>query len=355
MVSYLEPFTGSGAIFLHLLGAPAPYAPCGFAGNKRSVAPAFGRLFWPYSSKPDRVVLADVGPWRNVWEVFAAGKGVEIIATMKRWPIMPDRDLWGWLLARPLPTDPAEMAAFYIFLQARQAHHAPLWLRKGALRVASGSCGTESAPGHTHGNDDRWERVGGSGGVSEASQRPLRLTRAGRRKGQETDPFKPSDCGEEWRMARAPAFQRVPPTKKWGDALSRCTLIKRLEALCPLAWDRVTVLGDYREALGLAGPDDVVYADPPYRDAKVHYAAGYPEDLEEQLVQTARRGATVAVSEGRLLPRLLDAGWWSADVTPLFGSSRKPGSEQLMMSAAPAWTVPALAGGLQQNLFKEAK
>lgn len=367
-MNYLEPFTGSAAVFLHLFGA-SPLT--GFAGNKRRAAPALCRLLWRYSSPPDRVVLADVGPWRDVWEVYASGRGCEIIATLRSWPAYPDRELWDWLLAWQ-PGCQAELAAQYLYLQARQVHHAPIWraiawLRSGGSggisvatqrpderwRVGSGINGGPADPGQSHANT--WQAGSGSGAIHTPGQRDGSLWT--RDTGQ--DPT--HQDGRTWVRANSPAGTETkashktgePIAKGWrsGNPLSRATLIRRCESLLSLPWERVTVLGDYRSAIELAGPGDVAYCDPPYKFAKVRYAAGYPESLEEDALSAARRGALVAVSEGRILPQLLEARWWTGDITPLFGAGRKPGSEQLTISAAPAWTIPALAGGIQEALF----
>ncbi|HYE79201.1 MAG TPA: hypothetical protein VEI97_14555 [bacterium] len=68
--AWIEPFAGSAAVALHLLGGSPPI---GYAGNKRAAAPAIAARLWGDRGDPGRIVLADVGPWGVVWRVAAGG------------------------------------------------------------------------------------------------------------------------------------------------------------------------------------------------------------------------------------------------------------------------------------------
>lgn len=70
--AWIEPFAGSLAVMLELFGLAAL---CGYAGNKRYPARRIIGRFWPHDGLPDRLVVADVGPWRTVWQAFQSGRG----------------------------------------------------------------------------------------------------------------------------------------------------------------------------------------------------------------------------------------------------------------------------------------
>lgn len=369
--AWIEPFAGSLAVALHILGGEAPI---GYAGNKRYPAPRIMNFLWPYNGSPDRIVVADVGPWRTVWEVFAARGGGRILDIMLSWPGVDDRQLWHDL-TQQVPNSPEEFAATYLFVQARQAHHAPIWVRSnGDLWVSRGNGGKgeshpnhrpadwrvgggnggSSAPGHTHSSewvrdngrphltpqngtwaragrregqetevshrsygDGLWTRAGASGGESAPSHRPLREWSRGSWTGTESGSGLPDG---------------VPTSSRWGGALSRATLIQRIRGLIHLPWDRVQVLGDYRAALAEARAGDVVYQDPPYVGASIRYAAPPPDDIEERSLETAERGVHVAISEARPMPRLIAAGWEARDITAWFRGKREPGSEWITVN-----------------------
>lgn len=286
---------------------------------------------------------------------------------MRSWPDVDDRALWHLLVDQPVPDDPIEFAAVYLFLQARQAHHAPLWVRgPGWVSKGNGSSG-QASPCHTKIAD--WRVGGGNGGTSQPGHthdnEHLRAsrTRAGRRRGQQTEPSHRSYGDQDlvapshrplrvwtragWTGAETePAHQREPrsaeqareidgsapvqrvqASARWGGALSRASLLARVMALRAFPWTRLQVLDDYREAIGEARAGDVSYEDPPYLHASVRYAAGFPADLEERSLEAADRGVSVVVSEGRPMPQLVRAGFAAEDVTIWFRGNRPPGSE----------------------------
>ena len=70
--SWIEGFAGSASVALYLMGGEAP---SGYAGNKRFPAPRIAGMLWPYAGMPEQIVLAEVGPWRTVWEVFSSRSG----------------------------------------------------------------------------------------------------------------------------------------------------------------------------------------------------------------------------------------------------------------------------------------
>lgn len=84
----------------------------------------------------------------------------------------------------------------------------------------------------------------------------------------------------------------------------------------------------------MARPGDIVYLDPPYVGASVRYPQGPPADLELRAQETADRGVTVAISEGRPLELLTQAGWQARDITTWFRGKREPGSEWLTYKLA---------------------
>lgn len=331
--SWIEGFAGSAAVALHLMGGESP---TGYAGNKRFPAPRLVSMLWPYSGMPQNVILAEVGPWRTVWEVFSSRSGGgRILDIMLGWPQGDDRQLW-YDLVSSVPSSSEEFAAVYLFVQARQAHHAPIWVRSNEQPTwvsrgnggkseshpnhrpepqwkVYGGNGGASKPGHHHANDPRWTRAGGSGGESAPSHR------AERQWVRETGTYQPSHHAEASKV----------PGRAWGEALSRQTLINRVRGLLSLPWERVTVVGDYREAVALARPGDIVYLDPPYVDASVRYPQGPPTDLEHQARITADRGVSVAISEGKPLELLTAEGWQARDITTWFRGKREPGSEWL--------------------------
>lgn len=306
--TWIEPFAGSLAVALHLLGTVPPI---GYAGNKRYPASRIAGMLWPYVGLPDKVVVADVGPWRTVWEEFASGHGDRILDVMLSWPDVDDVELW-YELVQTVPTEPEVFAAVYLYLQARQAHHAPIWVRpEGWVSRGDGDKG-ESHPNHRPAD---WRCGGGNGGTSVPGHSHATWARAGRREEQQTAPAHRSYGTDPTR----------PP--RWGRALSRATLIARIRSLLPLPWERFQVLGDYKDAMRTARKGDVVYADPPYFGASVRYPGTPPTELEVVALETAERGVRVAISEARSITSLVSAGWEAQDVTAWFRGKRKPESE----------------------------
>ena len=166
---FLEPFTGSAAVALFIMGAPPPFRPSGYAGNKRKVAPLLGPIIWPHAERPQEVLLADVGPWRSVWETFADGRGKDIIEIMQSWPKeTPDRDLWQQLATEPPPTTTAEIAALYLFIQSRQANHAQIWIQPDWVSKGRGTKEhtTKRGPSKVWCTGGGWCRVPTSGAKS---------------------------------------------------------------------------------------------------------------------------------------------------------------------------------------------
>ncbi|HYE79202.1 MAG TPA: hypothetical protein VEI97_14560 [bacterium] len=212
---------------------------------------------------------------------------------------MTDRDLWH-ILAEQVPEDPIEFTAAYLLVQARQAHHAPIWVR-GSAGGPRGLCDP------THRATETWAKDSGTRPHHKAA-------------------------GSSWQRENTkPSHHAAPRAKQWGDALSRATLQQRVADLCALPWQRVVVVPDADAAVSLARRGDVVYLDPPYLHAKVRYARkGLPtEDLEALAMRPAEKGAVVGISEGYPLPGLVRLGWLVEDITRHFRGRRSPGAEWL--------------------------
>lgn len=254
--AWCEPFAGSAAVALYLFGVMAPV---GYAGNKRRVAPRLTAHFWPRLDTPSRVSLADIGPWGTVWRACAGGHLQRIIEVIRDWPDCSDFELWHQFARQPVPSDPIERAASFLFLQARQAHHAPIWI-----------CQADGGA--------RWVRNGGGAPHHRAIFR--------------------GDGG------------------RWGEALSRRSLLLRLNELLTVPWQRFEVYADAHEAVRAVKPGDVVYMDPPYQGALVRYAGGPPALLAQMALEAMERGGRVVVSDSRPLDL---PGWIHRDITDWFG------------------------------------
>jgi hypothetical protein len=169
-----------------------------------------------------------------------------------------------------VPTDSVELAATYLFLQARQAHHAPIWLS------------TSSDGGLA------WVRNGGSAPHHRAIFR--------------------CDGG------------------RWSEALSRRSLLDRLSVLLTVPWQRFEVYMEAREAIQAIRRGDIVYMDPPYQGALVRYAGGPPALLPQMAGEALERGGRVVVSDSRPLDL---PGWSHQDITDWFHKGKRQGRELL--------------------------
>ena len=68
---WVEPFAGSAAVALALVGGSACIPPIGYMGGKRRDAPdILGAFGLRVGQGADHVVLVDAGPWGEAWEVI---------------------------------------------------------------------------------------------------------------------------------------------------------------------------------------------------------------------------------------------------------------------------------------------
>jgi len=112
----IEPFAGTAALSMHLLGAKKQVVP--YQGSKwkyRHTLKDLVRNYYRY--RPQRVVLADTGPWLDVHQSFRDGQLPEVISILHRLAQGDPRDWFEVLNKGEVRGLPPVRAAEFLFLQ----------------------------------------------------------------------------------------------------------------------------------------------------------------------------------------------------------------------------------------------
>lgn len=270
---------GSGALTIRLLDGPDATPPAPYMGGKRRWAAGILDLLGIRGERPDRIVMADSGPWGRFWRTVLVDDGPDVVARAIRracrsWGADQAFYAWDEIRSEGVPADGPTFAARFLCLQAANGRARPVGV-----------------------DGDKWVTAGYA-----------HLTDSARR-------------------------------RQMPERLRPLALARKVEAL-GRGWPPVEVYTcDVREMpIDWAGPDAVAYIDPPYAGT-----TGYGsnelgrEDVRAVAARLAAQGCTVAVSESEPLPW---AGWHHAQ--PARSSSTwqprtfAKTSEWLTMSTPPA-------------------
>lgn len=295
-MTFIEPFAGSLAVALALVGGQNCIPPIGYMGGKRRLASdILGVAGLRVGQGADHVVLVDAGPWGEAWEViFDAERRAALVATICSWG-RPDPSLWWESLRNEgRPEDQIQRVAAWLWLQGRSASCTPVWWDDGLVMPSNGSRGPGLIDAHEK-----------SGPKLVMADKP----------GKAPQSAYCAHTGTAVQRTRAPKCKgEAHKHRDKGGGLARpSTVAARIEAIACAPWRQVTVLRSHAdlEAIDLAGA--VVYADPPYQGC-TRYAAICPRAEVLRLAEDWRaRGARVVVSEACALP--LD-GWHAVQLTP---------------------------------------
>lgn len=264
---------GAGAITLHALGGGVP--PVGWMGGKRRFA---GAILAALGGRVDHALMVDSSSWGWVWSTVLGPDGARVADLLEVWSNEEPRRLWDRVVAEPLPGDPIEDAARWLWAQARSASNTPVWHQDG-----------------------RWWM---------AEKRRYRARKDAKQKQQGAG------------VLKGPTSTRVVADRL---RLARGALVGRVEVL-------------HADARSLeVSSDDLVVVDPPYEGC-----TAYEHDLPRTDVlaladRLREQGARVAVCEAEPLPL---PGWHALDLSYL--ARRGAGREWLTLSHPPASYQPAL-------------
>lgn len=264
---YVEPFAGSAAVALALVGGANCIPPIGYMGGKRRLASdILGAAGLRVGQGADHVVLIDAGPWGEAWEViFDAERRPALTSRLRSWEGSDPSDLWCSLRDAGRPDDVVERVASWLWLQGRSANNSPVWWDGAApvMRLTMPEKCNRGTP------------------LKDAVERSTRLR-------------------SESRHASSGVTR---PT----------TVANRIDAIARAPWRQVTVLRYHAELAALSLGGAVVYADPPYQGC-TRYAALCPRAEVLRLADDWQTGgACVLVSEACALPL---EGWHAVQLTP---------------------------------------
>lgn len=251
-VVFCEPFCGTAAVTLRLLGGERAVSPVTYMGAKRRYAGAILAAMGLRSGQgADAVILNDAGPWARAWQILSMpGAALRVADGIVRMA-GDGAGLFEQLRAAGQPADPIEWVASFLALQGA-----------GALGIPVQACadGTWKTSGYAHVSKS---------GISRGFMERLR----------------PKLLAD-----RVACLDRI----RWPRTEIYCTDALRLDAVALRA--------------------SHVYADPPYAGTKGYGAEKMAqEDLAALAHRFAATGAVVAVSEGRPLEW---PGWHAVDLTP---------------------------------------
>lgn len=251
-VVFCEPFCGTAAVTLRLLGGERAVPPVAYMGAKRRYARAILAAMGLRSGQgADAVILVDTGPWARAWQVLSRPGAALMVASAISRMEGDGADLLRRLKAAGQPADPIVWVAHFLALQGAGAMGIPVQARPD---------GTWKANGYAHVSKS---------GVSRGFMERLR-------------PHLLAD-----RVAR---LDRI----RWPMTEIHCTDALRLDAIALRA--------------------SHIYVDPPYLGTTGYGAREITADaLSEMALRLSASGAVVAVSEAR---RLEWPGWHAVDLTP---------------------------------------
>ncbi len=289
-VVFCEPFCGTAAVTLRLLGGLDAHSPVTYMGAKRRYAAAILAAMGLRSGQgADEVILADTGPWARAWSILTQpggpGEVASCIANMKG----DGAALFDELRHAGQPADPIKWVAAFLALQGSGAKGIP---------VRANPDGSWATNGYAH------------------------ISKSGARRG---------------------FIERLRPH----------LLAARVARLSRVPWpSRVQVLAtDARRLPPGALRATYLYADPPYLGTTGYGGDGVTEgELRSLCDGFAQSGALVAISEGRALDW---PGWHPVNLTTCgkrgqvrtFTKSRE---EHLLLSSPPASVPP-----VQLEFFSE--
>lgn len=240
---------GTGAITLRLLSPFAESLP--MMGRKADFATSILDLMDLRGVRPDRIVMADCGPWGEFWRVVAESQRGEAVARVIEGFAGDGDDLFAVLSIEAPPHDSIAFAAAFACLQTANASGR-------AVQVS----------------DQRWKTHGYAHLTDSARDKgfPERL-----RKRQVADRVR-SFAGLDW-----------PPTR--------------------------VITCDLRYAQIEPEFGDVVVVDPPYKGTTGYHGLDLTRAEVAHLARVAAaRGARVGICEGEPVRALTDSGWWSSQV-----------------------------------------
>jgi len=289
-VIFVDLCCGSGAVTLRLIGGPAARPPAPYMGGKRRFAPAILDLLRLRGRMPDRIIMADAGPWATFWQTaIVDGRAAEIADALRALGRRPEKQgaaLFKAIGDEPVPEDPVAFCAVFLALQHGNAMGRPVVIIDG-----------------------RWRRQGYA-----------HLSRTAREKGSFGERLRP------WRIA--PEVLRV----------------------ASLPWPPLEVIGGPLQQAELdLGAGAGAYIDPPYKGTTGYRPAVLGRrDLRSLADRLVVAGVLVGISEGEPIPW---RGWHHADV-PDGGAwqarSFGPTSEWLTTSAPPARLMTQARLGLEE-------
>lgn len=313
MSIYVEPFAGSAAVALQLIGGGRAIPPIGYMGGKRRIASEIlGTVGLHPGHGADLVALIDAGPWGEAWEViFDAERRPALVGRLRSWRGIDPSELWEQLRDAGRPDDVVERVASWLWLQGRAANNSPVWWG-GASPVMPGN--GSRGPGTTAALQNTCWRL----------TMPEKMNR-----------------GEPLKDAIERSTRKASSSRHASSGVTRPdTVADRIEAIGSLRWPRVIVGRSHADLDGIDMEGAVVYADPPYLGC-TRYAALCPRDEVLRLsLAWRKRGARVVVSEACALP--LD-GWHALQLQ----GTRKP--EWLTCSEP-----PVVRRAVQMHLWQAA-
>ena len=364
--TWAEPFAGAAAVALRLVGGRHLTPPVAWMGGKRRYARAIADAMGVPEGRPDRVLLADAGPWGWVWPLLLSAESAHKVADVLRsWVGEHPRDLWKRLADQPPAEEPHERAAQWLWLQARSASGVPIWWDgwrhvDGRGRGASDRGEDLRWPGHEsqrerwvstrpqqgggvrdakHVEDTRirgeWKASNGSGQAVKAGHKTLGSWEQGRGEGRSAQP-----AGQRgtWRFDARPgdaqdsrlAGGSGETNGRTGGMVNPATIADRIEAIAA-AFGRVDARAYHGNAREVGACEGFAYLDPPYVGA-TGYGWGCPRSRVSLLAQAWKRaGAVVAVSEAEPLEI---EGWHHLELT------RPGGKPEWLTLSIPPVRVP---------------
>ena len=338
---WVEPFAGSAAVALALVGGSACIPPIGYMGGKRRDAPdILGAFGLRVGQGADHVVLVDAGPWGEAWEViFDAELRAELVTILRSWGRPDPSQLWRDLRDAGRPDDLVERVAAWLWLQGRSASCTPVWWEQddtpgpreplpgltgsacesGANRLVMSGAGALGPSGKRWAVDSvRDATQGHQGGLvmpGNGSKGPALIDaheKAGSRLVMADKPGKRPQAAQAARTRQPKSKGEAHKHRDGGGGIVRPgTVADRIEAIGRAPWREVTVLRSHAELEAIDLDGAMLYADPPYQGC-TRYAAVCPRDEVLRLATTWRdRGAHVVVSEAEALPL---EGWHAYEI-----------------------------------------
>lgn len=384
-IHWVELCCGAAAVTLRLLGGEHLVPPVSWMGGKRRHASTILAAMGIGPRQPvESILLADAMEWGWVWPMLLDPEACHQVAEVLRsWEPEDPRKLWERLAAEPLPAEPIEGAATWLWVQARAASGVPVWWNGDAYRQADHATGRNVVAGQTGGRSRLGWRMGEEPGKARRKTRTISQAHTGWRMGsgprdggrdrracpKGTGGGRPrgllhtttlarrieaiADTAARWLVVQSGNYMGKAVTiregrwvthgfsrpslaaqSKSGSCYSVGRLLRRVDAIAQQPHPAWSVFhGDAAQILPFAGAH--VYVDPPYVNR-----TGYGCDLaREDVIAVAQRwadaGSVVAISEA--VPIQIP-GWHHVDITS--AGRRGAGPEWLTMSKAPA-AVPA--------------